>query len=102
MMVDILGDVDMETVETVVGEVIGGNPAPSLADLNRKGIQKLYELIDQLDGKSDPDLVRACVESLAKLNSSLKGSDILPKEETEEERLEREQGEAIAEAMKGE
>ena len=80
-------------------EIIGGNPNPKLADLNAKAISKLYELMDGLDAKSDPDLVRACIESLAKLNSSLKGSDILPQEETSEERAEREAREAIVGAM---
>ena len=83
------------------GEIIGGNPSPSLSDLNKKAIQKLYELMDSLDGKSDPDMVRACVESLAKLNSSIKGSSILPQEETDEERAERLSAEAIKEAMNG-
>lgn len=81
------------------GEVIGGNPNPTLSDLNTKAIQKLYELMDSLDGKSDPDMVRACVESLAKLNSSIKGSDILPREESESERTERLSAEAIRAAM---
>lgn len=80
-------------------EIIGGNPSPKLADLNNKVIQKLYDLVDSLDAKSDPDMVRACVESLAKLNSSLKGSDILPQEESESERRERETKETIAEAL---
>lgn len=80
-------------------EVIGGNPNPKLSDLNNKVIQKLYDLVDSLDAKSDPDMVRACVESLAKLNSSLKGSDILPQEETLEERKERETKETIMEAL---
>lgn len=80
-------------------EIIGGNPNPKLADLNAKAISKLYELMDGLDAKSDPDLVRACIESLAKLNSSLKGSDILPQEETQEEKAEREAREAIVGAM---
>ena len=80
-------------------EVIGGNPNPKLADLNNKAISKLYELMDGLDAKSDPDLVRACIESLAKLNSSLKGSDILPQEETAEEKKAREERDAIAEAL---
>ena len=80
-------------------EIISGNPAPKLSDLNNKVIQKLYELVDSLDGKSEPDMVRACVESLAKLNSSLKGSDILPQEESEEERMAREEKEAIANAI---
>ena len=82
-------------------EIIGGNPNPTLSDLNKKAIQKLYELMDSLDGKSDPDMVRACVESLAKLNSSIKGSDILPQDETPEERMERESREAIMGAMNG-
>lgn len=83
-------------------EIISGNPSPSLADLNKKAISKLYELLDGLDAKSDPDLVRAVVESLAKLNSSVKGSGILPAEETPEQRAEREAQEAIAKAMGGE
>ena len=80
-------------------EVIGNNPNPKLADLNNKVIQKLYDLVDSLDAKSDPDMVRACVESLAKLNSSLKGSDILPQEESSEEKKAREERDAIKEAM---
>ena len=83
-------------------EIISGNPNPKLADLNNKVIQKLYDLVDSLDAKSDPDMVRACVESLAKLNSSLKGSDILPQEESAEEKAERLNVEAIAKAMGGE
>lgn len=81
------------------GEIIGGNPNPTLADLNTKAIQKLYELMDRLDGKSDPDMVRACVESLAKLNSSIKGSDILGREETESEKRERLSIDAIRNAI---
>lgn len=82
-------------------EIIGGNPNPKLSDLNSKVIQKLYELVDNLDAKSDPDMVRACVESLAKLNSSLKGSDILPQEESEEDRRNREERDAIMGAING-
>ena len=81
-------------------EIINGNPSPTISDLNNKAIQKLYELMDSLDGKSNPDMVRACVESLAKLNSSLKGSDILPQEESEQERQDRLNKEAIQEAIK--
>lgn len=82
-------------------EIISGNPNPKLADLNNKAISKLYELMDGLDAKSDPDLVRACIESLAKLNSSLKGSDILPQEESAEERKSREERDAIMGAING-
>lgn len=82
-------------------EVISNNPSPSISDLNKKAIQKLYQLIDALDSKSEPDLVRACIESLAKFNSSLKGSSILPQEETEAERRERENADVIQEALRG-
>lgn len=80
-------------------EIIGGNPSPKLSDLNNKAISKLYELLDGLDAKSDPDLVRAVVESLAKLNSSLKGSDILPQELSEEEKRAKEAASAVQEAL---
>lgn len=80
-------------------EIISGNPAPKLSDLNNKVIQKLYELVDGLDSKSEPDMVRACVESLAKLNSSLKGSNILPQEESDEDKRERENKDVIQEAL---
>ena len=83
------------------GEIISGNPSPSLADLNKRAITKLYELIDGLDGKSEPDLVRACIESLSKFNSSLKGSSILPQEETAEEREQRLAQETVQEALRG-
>ena len=82
-------------------EVISGKINPTLRDLNERAISKLYELMDGLDGKSDPDMIRATVESLAKLNSSIKGSDILPQEETAEERREREAQETIVEALRG-
>ena len=83
-------------------EIISGNPSPTLADLNKKAIQKLYELMDDLDAKSDPDMLRACVESLSKLNTSLRNNDILPQAETEEERTTREQGAVLADLLKGE
>lgn len=68
------------------GEIISGDPNPDLEALNRKGIQKLYALIDSLDAKSEPDMVRACIESLAKLNTSLRGNDIFAPKESEEDR----------------
>lgn len=82
-------------------EIIGGNPAPTLEDLNNKAIQKLYDLMDGLESKSSPDLIRACVESLAKLNASIKGSDIFAPKESAEERRTREEAEAIKAAING-
>lgn len=78
------------------------NRNPSLSDLNRKAIQKLYELVDSFDAKTSPEMVQSCTESIAKLNSSLKGSDILPKEETPEERADRRQKEMFGSILKGE
>lgn len=85
-------------------EIIGGNTNPSLADLNKKAIKTLYDLLDGLgsDGKGDPEMVTAVTDAIAKLNSSLRNSGILPAEETAEERAEREAQEAIAKAMGGE
>lgn len=46
-------------------------------------------------------MVTAVTDAIAKLNTSLKNSDILPKEETESERKEREMKETLADLMKG-
>ena len=83
-------------------EVIGGNTSPTIKDLNQKAIKTLYDLLDNLspDGKNDPDMVTAVTDAIAKLNTSLKGSDILPQEESAEERREREAQETIMEALK--
>ena len=44
-------------------------------------------------------MVTAVTDAIAKLNTSLRNSGILPKEETAEERVEREAKEAIQEAI---
>lgn len=80
----------------VVGQVVGRKV--TLRQLNEKAVQKLHELIDSLDAKSEPEMVQACVESLAKLDSALKNSDILEKEESSEERAAREKSN-IAEGL---
>ena len=89
-----------EIVEPV--EILGTGTGPTnLAGLNSKAINKLAKLLDSLDEKSKPEMVTAVTDAVAKLNSSLKGSDILPKEETPEEKRERELQESVARAMKG-
>lgn len=88
-------------MDVVEGEIIGGNVNPSLQDLNKKGIKKLYDLIEGLDAKSEPEMVRACIESVAKLNSSLKGSDIFAPEETPEKRRNREKVKVAEEILRG-
>lgn len=84
-------------------EIIGGNTNPSIKDLNQKAIKTLYDLLDKLspDEKSDPAMVTAVTDAIAKLNTSLKGNDILPRTETDAEREERESAEAIQEALNG-
>lgn len=82
-------------------EIIGGNPKPTIKDLNEKAIKTLYDLLDTLapEEKSNPAMVTAVTDAIAKLNTSLKSSDILPKEESEKERAERLSSEAIKEAL---
>jgi len=46
-------------------------------------------------------MITAVTDAVAKLNASLKNSDILPKEETEAERKEREMAAALKDAMNG-
>lgn len=80
-------------------EILGG--PTNLEGLNKKAIQKLSDLLDNLSPKSNPDMITAVTDAVAKLNTSLKNSDILPKEETAEERRERELKDSLVNAMKG-
>lgn len=84
----------------LAGEIIGGDPNPDLEALNKKGIQKLYQLFDSLDEHSEPEMVLACTKGLAQLNSSLKGSDVFTPKETEEERNKRERADLVSEMLK--
>lgn len=89
-------------MEPEVVEILGTGTGPTnLAGLNAKAINKLASLLDGLDEKSRPEMVTAVTDAVAKLNTSLKNSDILPKEETPEERAEREMNEALRNVMKG-
>lgn len=72
----------------------------SIEDVNVHLLDKLDELIDDINPK-DADMVRAITESVAKLNASLKGNNIFKPQETEEERLEREAGDVLADALRG-
>lgn len=84
-------------------EIISNNPSPTIKDLNQKAIKTLYDLLDNLspDGKNDPDMVTAVTDAIAKLNTSLRNSGILPQEESDADRKERETASAIAEAIRG-
>lgn len=87
------------TEGAVEGEV-GGKPRPTLQDLNEKAIKRLYDIMDDIDTKTDPELIRACVESVAKLNTSIKGSNIL-RTETAEEKQQRETAEVLEAEING-
>ena len=85
------------------GEVIEAKVKnPSIEDVNRHLLNKLDDLIEATDAKTNPELVKVITESVAKLNASLKGNDIFAPQETAEERKAREAREALAKAMKGE
>ena len=73
----------MDRENMVYGEILESKPV-TLKTLNQAAISKLHELISSLDAKSEPDMVRSCIESLAKLNQSVKGNDVLTTENDEE------------------
>lgn len=73
----------------------------SLETVNRHMLNKLDELIESIDAKSNPDMVKVLTESVAKLNSSFKGNDIFAPQETPEERAQREQKEILEGVLKG-
>lgn len=79
------------------GEVIGRQR--TIEELNTKAIEKLYELFDALDGKSDPEMVLACTKGLSQLNASLRGNDFFAPQETPEQKADREAREAILGAI---
>ena len=74
---------------------------PSIEDVNRHLLNKLDDLIEACDAKTDPELVKVLTESVAKLNTSFKGNDIFAPQETDEQRREKEATEALVNAMKG-
>lgn len=83
--------------EVVEGQVIG--TSHSLEDLNGKVIDKLYDLADSLDEKSDPEMVLAVTKGLSQLNTSVRGNNIFSPRETAAEREAREQADIIKEMV---
>lgn len=73
----------------------------SLETVNRHMLNKLDELIESVDAKSNPELVKVLTESVAKLNASFKGNDIFAPQETPEQRTAREQKEVLEGVLKG-
>lgn len=81
-----------------MAEILDATTHATIEDVNTKLLDKLEELIDTIDVKTDPDMVKVITESVAKLNASLKGNDIFAPKETEEEKRERAAKEAILSA----
>lgn len=81
-----------------MAEVVDTQPHASIEEVNAKLLDKLEELIDDIDVKTEPEMVKVITESVAKLNASLRGNDIFAPKETEEQKKEREAKEAILSA----
>ena len=78
------------------GEVIEAKvKEASLESVNKHLLNKLDDLIESVDAKTNPELVKVLTESVAKLNTSFKGNDIFAPQETPEERAAREQKEVL-------
>lgn len=83
-----------------MAEVVDTQRHASIEEVNAKLLDKLEELIDDIDVKTEPEMVKVITESVAKLNASLRGNDIFAPKETEEQKREREAQEAILSAYK--
>lgn len=81
-----------------MAEVVDTQRHASIEEVNAKLLDKLEELIDDIDVKTEPEMVKVITESVAKLNASLRGNDIFAPKETEEQKREREAQEAILSA----
>lgn len=82
-------------------QVIDLDKHATIEDVNTKLLDKLEELIDDVDVKTEPEMVKVITESVAKLNTSLRGNNIFTPKETDEERKEREAKEALEGVMNG-
>ena len=82
-----------------MAEVVEIKPHATIEDVNVKLLDKLEELIDDIDVKTEPEMVKVITESVAKLNASLKGNNIFTPQETAAQRAEREAKEALTGAL---
>lgn len=79
-------------------EVVDPRKHATIEDVNIKLLDKLEELIKDIDVKTEPEMVKVITESVAKLNTSLRGNNIFAPQETPEEKKDREAKEAILSA----
>lgn len=82
-----------------MAEVVDLEKHATIEDVNVKLLDKLEELIKDIDVKTEPEMVKVITESVAKLNTSLRGNNIFAPQESAEERKEREAKEAILSAI---
>lgn len=82
-----------------MAEVVDLKKHATIEDVNVKLLDKLEELIKDIDVKTEPEMVKVITESVAKLNTSLRGNNIFAPQESAEERKEREAKEAILSAI---
>lgn len=80
-------------------EVISPKKHATIEDVNVKLLDKLEELIKDIDVKTEPEMVKVITESVAKLNTSLRGNNIFAPQESAEERKEREARETLTDII---
>lgn len=80
-------------------EVISPDKHATIEDVNVKLLDKLEELIKDIDVKTEPEMVKVITESVAKLNTSLRGNNIFAPQESAEERKEREARETLTDII---
>lgn len=87
----------MEALEgEVIGEEKAKNSFPTLDQVNKNAFKKLNELILKADEETLPVLL----ESLAKLNASIRNNQYAVSTESEEEKLAREKSALVGDLLK--
>ena len=84
---------------SVVYEERYNGASPTLESVNRHALEKLDDLILSISAEDNPELLKAIVESLAKLNTSLRNNDIFAPAQTEEDELQQAQETALGEIL---
>lgn len=81
----------------VSGDIVGRGA--TIESVNQHLIEKLDEMITDIDTKVEPELLKVITESVAKLNTSLRGNDIFAPKETESERYDKLRNAAIRDIL---
>lgn len=86
--------------EAVLEGEIYDEDSPSIETVNRHALSKLDELINAFDAKTEPDMVRAAIESLSRLNASYRNNNIFTPPKSAEEELREQQAKVMKDMMK--